>query len=389
MPLLGRLSRSVPIFVFLGVLFLPMMTALTGFPRIPPLQEYRPLAKWPTAGAASLFDGAEFLGFTKQLDAWCSDHFPTRAFWVRLHTQLLYSLFGHSSQVHVGRQNWLFYRSVIDRETPSLDRVTDAGRAQMTERFAKLTRLLAERDIRLFVMPLTLKHRFYPEYLPASANHAKRFRFYDQFLDGLAADGRTRVIDVRRHLEEAKRAGLKLYHQTDFHWTDPAGAAAFRVLLDELGKLEGKQELVRSWSHEITTETDFVGGQGRALPLFCPPTETTVGLKVIHPRTEFDYTNNDNGIELSGVARPGQASLLSPILVYGDSFFDAGTRAGFFNLFSAFARARVWTNDLTVAYSHRPAGTRYMVIEYITSAAFGIDNYVAALIKNLEDNPAL
>lgn len=378
--------RLSPFLLFLALLLLPLFAQVTGYPRVAPLEEYRKLAERPQVQAYFADGKADFLGFTAKLNLWHLDHFATRAFWVRLRTQALYSLFRESDQVHVGPDNWLFYRSVIDIETPQVERIRPQERRRLVAKLARLSELLDQRGIQLHVMPLALKHRYYPEFLPASASHAKGFRFYDTFMDELVADGRVRVVDVRGPLEQAKRDGLKIFHQTDFHWTDPAAPVAIRGMLARIAAEEGLAALAASWSHEIV-EQEFVGGQGRALPLLSTPRERTVMLKLKAPLTRFDYQVNQAGIEWSGIAQPGQGPLLKPILAYGDSFLDAQSRAGFFNFFESFARVRLGQTSLLQAYRQRPPGTRYLLAEWITSATLTMDNDVTFLIHALEREP--
>jgi hypothetical protein len=78
---------------------------------------------------------------------------------------------------------------------------------------------------------------------------------------------------------------------------------------------------------------------------------------------------------------------LAPVLIYGDSFFDGADQSGFLNFFQAHTRSRVWTFDLVEAYRNRQPGTRYVVLEHITGALFGMDSSVASLIEALASDP--
>lgn len=381
--------RVLPICLFFAFLLLPIVARYTGVPAPAPLQEYRTLASFPVASEFFNAEKTDFLAYTEQLNAWYSDQFATRPFWVRLQTQIRYSLFGESDQVYVGKDNWLFYHSVIDVELPQLEQNNAVFQQQMIDRFARLAELLEQRGITLFMMPLGYKTRYYPEFLPAAAAHAVKFRFYDNFMDTFIADGRVRVNDTRKLLEDAKASGLKIFHQTDFHWTDAAGALAIKPVLEQIATMEGMPELLAEWDYDIIDDPNISGGQARALPLFRTPTENSIRVEPHSPVSVVEEQFNTNGSEWVGVARPGQPRRFSPVFVYGDSFFDSPNRAGFLNFFSAFAYARLYSNDLTEAYRQRPPGTRYMVIEYIPSGTYGIDDYVTALLAALEKDPAL
>ncbi|MGQ0801220.1 MAG: alginate O-acetyltransferase AlgX-related protein [Pseudomarimonas sp.] len=383
--------RLLPALLFMAVLLLPLFAQMTGMPQVPPLEEYRKLAEWPDQDAYLTDEKADFLGYTAKLNRWHLDNFTTRAFWVRLRTQTLFTLFNESDQVHVGPDNWMFYRSVIDFETPSIERITPESRQALVAKIERLSALLDQRGIQLYVMPLALKDRYYPEFLPSSASHARQFRFYDQFMDALVANGRLRVIDSRDPLANAKRDGMKIFHQTDFHWTDPAGALVFRSLLQQLAASEGLKEFADSWRYEIVDQP-MPGGERRAIPLFESPPEQSIGVTPLAPLTRYVTQTHATGVDWSSTAEPGQGPLLQPMLAFGDSYLDAGLRAGFFYLFEAVARGRLYTVSLADAYQQRPAGTRYLLLEWITSGTFAIDTEVTGLITALEaegrDTPA-
>jgi hypothetical protein len=288
----------------------------------------------------------------------------------------------------VGPDNWLFYRSVVDRETPAIEQISRDARRASVARIERLSKLLEQRGIQLHVMPLALKHRYYPEFLPASASHALRFRYYDQFMDDLIANGGVRVVDSRKPLQEAKRDGLRIFHKTDFHWTDPAGARVFRELLRRIADAEGQSTLPDTWRYEVV-EREVIGGQGRAMPLLRSPREQSIALALQAPLTRFENNTGSSEFLWSATAAPGQGPLLPPMLVWGDSFLDAGVRAGFFNFFSAISRGRIYQMSLVNAYQQRHPGTRHLLIEWITSATVAVDNEVAALVAALEaESPA-
>lgn len=382
------LTRGSTVLLFFAFLLAPTFWYVTRYPQIEPLEEYRALAARPKTEDYFGVGKPGFLEFTKQIDSWFSDQFPTRPFWVRVYTQALYT-FRESDQVHIGSNGWLYYRTVIDQETPALESASPDFRKQLIDKFARLSDLMEQRGITLVVMPVALKARYYPEFLPASAAHARNFKFFDTFMDEFVRDGRVDVIDTRNALQEAKASGLKIFHKTDFHWTDAGGAAALRVLAKDLATRDGDQTIADLWQYEYVIERNVSGGQARALPLFKKPTETTVGVRATGPTTHFDEQNNTAFAEWSGVSVPGQGRRLSPVVVYGDSFFDAGVRSGFFSLFAAFSRGRINANDPVELLRNRPLGTRYFVWEYITSGTYGADATAQRMITALEAEPKL
>lgn len=381
--------RLLPIVLFVFVLLMPALSGITGYAISPPLLENRVLTARPVATDYFNEEKLDWLGYSTQFNGWFSDGFPTRDFWVRLHGQVQYSLFHDSNRVHIGPENWLYYRSVLDVENPSLERISQQERQAMAQRLQQLSAQLAARGITLYILPMALKDYYYPEFLPASGKHALQFRFFDLYMDELLANGAIKVIDSRPILRQAKQSGLKIFHQTDFHWTDPASARVFQPLLAAMAEQEQKPALANHWQVETVEMGNWSGGESNALPLLWPRTETTVGARFTGTPTEFTaQTPLPAGVESAAVTATAREDLLAPVLIFGDSFFDGAERAGFLNFFQAYTRSRVWTYDLVEAYRNRQSGTRYLVLENITGAIYGMDAAVTKLIAELATEPA-
>lgn len=381
--------RLLPIVLFVLVLLMPALSGITGYTISPPLAENRVLTARPVATDYFNEEKLDWLGYSTQFNGWFSDGFPTRDFWVRLHGQVQYSLFHDSNRVHIGPENWLYYRSVLDVENPSLERISQQERQAMAQRLQQLSAQLAARGITLYILPMALKDYYYPEFLPASGKHALQFRFFDLYMDELLANGAIKVIDSRPILRQAKQSGLKIFHQTDFHWTDPASARVFQPLLAAMAEQEQKPALANQWQVETVEMGNWSGGESNALPLLWPRTETTVGARFTGTPTEFTaQTPLPAGVESAAITATAREDLLAPVLIFGDSFFDGAERAGFLNFFQAYTRSRVWTYDLVEAYRNRQSGTRYLVLENITGAIYGMDAAVTKLIAELATEPA-
>lgn len=383
-----RISTLLPCGLFVLVLLLPALCVVTGWTISPPLQENRVPTPAPVLADYINATQLDWLGYSQQFNAWFSDGFASRNFWVRLNGQLLYSLFRQSTRVHIGDDGWLYYRSVLDEETPILERISQQDRQAMVQRLQKLSALLAQRGMTLYVMPMGMKDYYYPEHLPASGIHALGFRFYDEYMDALLAAGDLNVIDSRPLLRQAKQSGLKIYHQTDFHWTYPASALVFKTLVATIAEKEQKPELADQWQVNVVEMNDWSGGESDALPLLWPLTESTVGAQYAGIPVQFaPQLPPPAGVEYAARTSTARDDLLAPVLIYGDSFFDGADQSGFLNFFQAHTRSRVWTFDLVEAYRNRQPGTRYVVLEHITGALFGMDSSVASLIEALASDP--
>ncbi|MGH2198802.1 hypothetical protein ACQ1Z2_14755, partial [Enterococcus faecalis] len=65
--------------------------------------------------------------FPRLANEWFNDHFGLRALLIKLKTQIDFSVFGTSDKVVVGRNGWLFYRAVISKEEPLVERLLSQG----------------------------------------------------------------------------------------------------------------------------------------------------------------------------------------------------------------------------------------------------------------------
>jgi alginate O-acetyltransferase complex protein AlgJ len=169
-------------------------------------------------------------------------------------TQEILSYAGSGNEnVYVGRQRWLFYRPGVDYCTgPAfLDPRHMARRAnrgtewqptpQPDPRVAILQfhRQLAERNIRLVLMPTPDKATIHPERF-SSRCRGRRMSVhnpsYQQFLDELEVEG-VAICDVTDAIGEYRdRSGDSVYLATDTHWRPEAmelAAAQLARLIEE------------------------------------------------------------------------------------------------------------------------------------------------------------
>lgn len=372
----------LPILVFLTMLFLPSVQGVTHLLPERELGENRTLAAFPPLALLTQPEPLRIDQYTERLSNWHSDRFPTRDLWVRLRTQYVFTLFGESDQVYVGRDGYLFYHSVIDTEVPIVERMSSEDVAAFADEVGRLSAQLESRGMHLIVLPLRLKHAYYPEMLPRAAAHARDFHRMDEIIDALARQEGVDLIDSRPILRQAKAEGLQVFHRTDFHWTDPAGALVLRELLTRVGAREGLDGMAGEMRYEVRRVRSS-GGQARFLPLFAPPSETTIELAMQAPDREIGLRESSTYETLYDTVWPPER-LAPPIVVYGDSFFDAMERARVGQHFRTYARARLGHQSLSDAYAARPEGARYLVLEFIEVAPLGVREEVRTLLQRLE-----
>jgi hypothetical protein len=137
------------------------------------------------------------------------------------------------AKVQVGRNGWMFY-------TPGVNTITQRPqRGESTEREAILAvtafrDALAERGIRLVVVPAPNKESVYPQWLSTGSEPPSRIINPETrgFFDGCAAAG-VEVVDLFARYREASR--LPYYLRQDTHWSPYGIEVAARAVAETIG----------------------------------------------------------------------------------------------------------------------------------------------------------
>lgn len=323
------------------------------------LDENRFRAPCPTDWWGLFTEGTPF---ARKYEEYFNDSFGFRDLLVRIKHQLDYSLFRESDRVLVGRDGWLFYRSIVEQEEIYIEEAPRSAFDDMFRRFDALRDALAKRGITLIVVPCPMNNTVYPEMLPDDAPSRKHPSGLNRYVEHFRNRSGFVLVDPMPILLEVKQR-FPAYHKTDFHWTDPAGAHVAKALVDELGELSGIGPL---WDQPIEVEwrTDAVGGEATAMGLLRPVEESRVQLRaqaIIQANGLIrDFGPNDWAYES---AEPEDARLLPPTVLFGDSFADAFRRSGFHRYFR---RLRKFPNlEFRNRYADIPEGTRFVVLQHI------------------------
>jgi SGNH hydrolase-like domain, acetyltransferase AlgX len=297
---------------------------------------------------------------------WFNDRYPGRNFLIRLKTQIDYSLFSYSDKVHVGKDGWLFYRSVLDVEEPRIEAVTDVQMSEIVARLSELRCWLSARGVRMVIVDNQLKDEFYPEMLPSSAPIRPRISQYAILRRRIGKETGALYIDSSEILHRLK-ADRPIFHRTDFHWNDPAAFVVAQAAVDRLAKELGPP--YRGWHLTLEIEKKrFSGGEASFMPLFRPAAEE--GLFVHQNWQDGDVENlfGQQHFEYIRRFRKPAPGLLPPVVVFGDSYFDGMMRAGFGDHFQVVYRARIYHQSLQEILANLPKDTSIFVLQFIETA---------------------
>jgi hypothetical protein len=362
--MLHKALRLFFIALFFVLLSLPLLQQFFHIIPDTAVQENRNKAKLPT-DISALFSGGDF---AHRFEQYFNDSYGLRDNLIKLHNQIQYSLFKTSDRVLIGPDGWLFYKHVYEdgiRNTES-----QAHRLpKLFERIERLSSSLAARGITLVVAMCPLKFTVYPEKLPAAIVQPPQHSVFQKFRSFLNTHSSVKSVDVYARLMELKRE-RQVYHKTDFHWNDPAGAVVMKDLIRLLGVLSHTGV---TWTHPLTISIDkqVGGGEINSLAVYAPPLEDMlmvadnpangVGALVSSPRpNEWVYTANEKS----------PAVLLPPTVLFGDSYADAFLRSG---LTLPFSRLQKFYNlEFKEKFREIPEGTKFVVLEFIEGNLFSM-----------------
>lgn len=352
------MARLLFLIGFMLLLSLPAVQMVTGFPRLPTVDENRNLAPTPSLKSWVAVDQ-----YTSDAVKWFNDHFGFRDFLIRAKTQIDYTVFGISTRVHVGKEGWFFYRSVMDVQKPQIELLLRTEADAVIEGTRQLVNALAARNIQLIMTIAPMKDVYYSEYLPKTAKKLPAPGQVNLLQDRLKVMKEIIFIDSFSILRDVA-SSRNVFHKTDFHWNDPAAFDVSRALVNEIGMLEGKANPV--WTHKLEIEKkSFSGGEASFMPIFFPPKESGLFIKQNWIQPPFKYTEKIPPFDSIYEAKQPTGDQLLPIVVLGDSFFDGMIRSGTQKYFKKIYQANWNRTNLKDLIGKLPADTRYLFLEFI------------------------
>jgi len=350
------------------ILIAPVTLTMTDTELTKPLEENRLREKMPEMASCEIGQIDECF---KKIDTWFNDNYRPRDLLTKLKTQIDYSVFSTSDKVHIGADDWLFYRDTMDVQKVMSERLPKPGFDELLANIDALDRYLQLRDIQLIVLPIPLKDVIYPEKLPLSSPNLPENSRYEQLRQWLATHDSIITIDAHDHLINRKNEA-RAFHKTDFHWNDPAGFLFAEKLVNTLWAFQSG-ESAPLWDQQLTMEERVSsGGQANFLPLLATPEEQGLFLDVTWEPPKGTYTFNA-ATEFWNYTYDGtgdERGRLDGVVVMGDSFFDALHRSGLDSYFSSVHRSGVQPAGFSEIYANIPDGTRFFIFEFIETGIF-------------------
>jgi hypothetical protein len=345
--------------VIFGCLTLfPLVQSLTRLLPEKSLTENRVLAQWPAKFETSH-------DYVKKIGHWFNDNFGFRGLLISVKHQVDYSVFNFSERVHIGSNQWLFYRSVIDVERPNVENVLASNLDGVQRGIVALAGAFERNGIRMIFLVNEMSDRFYPDMVPSSALPTPPDTRIRRLVRALKSSEVPSVVDATAILAEAAKV-RHVFHKTDFHWNDPAAFVVAERIVAMISETEGRPASV--WSHPLQVRTDrFSGGIANFMPLLWSPRED--GLMVAQNwafPAGFRQSGARGIFEYSLHIPNSDGSLLGPTVIVGDSFSDGFIRSGIYMSFSDYYGVR-WgrMRKLSALARELPLETKYVVVQFI------------------------
>lgn len=137
-------------------------------------------------------------------------------------------------QTIVGRDNWLVYTGEDSlNDFQYANSFTKEEQRTIQKKLDRLTKLLSDRGIQFLVVIAPNKNTIYPEYLPVTVPHIGQRSRLDDFLEYQHKYGKTKILDLRPILLEARQE-KQVFYRTDTHWNPYGAFYAYQEILKAL-----------------------------------------------------------------------------------------------------------------------------------------------------------
>ena len=284
------------------------------------VQEQRQRQECPATWEGDRWD----VGHNFAILAQCvTDNIGWRSVMIRSKNELDYRLFGVSSRVYFGSNDFYFLRRWGDERFPALQTILQDPdqHQQLRQAITAMHAAYAANNIHMILVIAPSKDSIYPENLPWYAP-----RYDAQMVVDLEAELRAEgldVIPVTTLLQQHKQSVPLLYHQRDFHWND---LAAYYVAQEIVARIANNEQRTTPWApttptyHAIwkyATDQNFA-----ALLLDRDRSPQSYGIDARRPGqatwTDESYANQDFVVWRAPAALPQPA--LPNLAIMGDSF---------------------------------------------------------------------
>lgn len=278
--------------LFIMIMFFPLFGKFTD--KLFPLNGHSTGETMPKLNVESVINGK----FQSDLDEYLKNYMDGRNLFIKVYSQMLYSLFGISSNdnVVIGSNSVLFEPEYLDYNYNVYGETSDTEIITLVSKLNALNVLLEEYQKELYVFITPSKARYCyedaPYYYKLCGNTINSEIAYDKFVNELALTN-LKVFDSIQYINEHHQEyEFPLWYASGIHWSRALGskvAEGFNLYLKETSKFDLSQI---SSSIEITEEYESPDADlYETLNLFSAPEDETFYKAVISVQEGQDKPN--------------------------------------------------------------------------------------------------
>lgn len=318
------MKSKLILIIFFSLLLLPLADRLLHFLPTLPSTENREMALQPL-----IHEIINPTSFSKKFDNYWADNFGGRNYLIRGNSWLWVKTLRQSPVPYVifGKENFLFYKSEVKADGPSLNDyqglapLTQSEIDQIITSITTVQEHLSSRNIKLVVVVAPNKHTIYPELLP---NSYKRYSYttrLDQLLDALPPS--IKLLDLRSILIAGKST-YPTYYATDSHWNNFGAYLAANEIIKSINDKVLKPQALSEYK-VTATPSQGVGDLATMLSARNMLPDYQLDLTPLNPLPVGDNGYNYKNGKYSGHIWTQPNSVLPRLLFFGDSFRDSLT----------------------------------------------------------------
>lgn len=171
-----------------------------------------------------------------------------------------------STQVLLGKNNWLFYKTELDGhplwDYMGINHFTDEELAAIAANLVSMRDGFNERGVDFYVTALPNKEIIYEEYMPDTVARVDEVSRAEQLADYIWDNTDLVYVYPKQALLNAKAEG-QIYYQTDTHWNQKGAFVGMQQLMHEAYGVDAKDLDSVSFditSHDLAGDLAVIGG---------------------------------------------------------------------------------------------------------------------------------
>lgn len=323
-------SPSIFITIFIFFITFPLFQQQFNIFRYKPLDEKRHRVDTPSGNMfIKLLEKNN--SYAQNYEKYYNDNYGFRDNFIRLKNQIDYTFFNVSDEVLIGKNNFLFYKNVIEKEKIYIEQREEKELNDIQNNLLKINSQLKSQGILFVIIPIPMKNTVYPEFYINRTTQIPKITRFSRLINFIDQHPEIKTIPAQKILLEAKKK-YPVFHQTDFHWND---VGAHFVSQQTINKIATWTQTPLTWDYPLKIDHRLnMGGQNDALALILPARETAFFVQPIRHRQSTTLETKLPIVYHFISNSKNKKNLLPKTIFVGNSYSLNLLNTGFFDFFS-------------------------------------------------------